>query len=58
MADEEKYIAEIDCLTCKKKVVVEAKKGPVHGFYTILCPECGKLAYNSRTPPPKIDNRL
>ena len=60
MADEGKYIAEIECLTCGRKVVVEAEKDPYDGRYVIICPrsECGKLAYNSKTPPPKMENRL
>ena len=59
MADKKPYmyVAEIECLTCRKKIVVEAEKDPSDGWYTIVCPrkECGKLAYNSKTPPPKIE---
>lgn len=56
MAGEEKYFAEIGCLTCKKTVVVEIKKDPFDTWCTIVCPrpECGKLAYNDKTPPPKM----
>jgi len=58
MADEKAYVAEIECLTCREQVVVEAKKDPFSGRYVIICPKCKKLAYNSKTPPPKIENRL
>ena len=58
MTEEKQYIAEIKCLTCKKTVMVEAKKDLYDGRYVITCPKRKKLAYNSKTPPPQIKNRL
>jgi len=58
MAKGDQYIAEIECLTCRNTVEVEVKKDR-WGWYVIICPrpECKKLAYNSKTPPSKIENR-
>jgi len=42
-------IAEVECLSCQKKVTVEVQRyGRGH---LAICPECSKLAYNSKEPP-------
>lgn len=48
----ESYLAEIECLTCYNKITVKVKKG-FDGWFTVVCPKCNCLAYNSKTPPPK-----
>ena len=55
MKEKSGYTAVIKCVTCHEIVEVEAKKDSYDDRYVIICPrpECGKLAYNTKTPPPK-----
>ena len=58
MEGGEKFLAKIQCLTCYEQVKVLVKpthlgriSGPRETWYTVICPKCEKLAYNSQIPP-------